>query len=726
MKETFITLIVLMLLNIVSYAQEKVEIRARGANYLHLLDIIKTDENRSQTIRKWFPVLENQNQEECVRLLLMTDASFDEKALLQIGGAINSRVENNISIILPVQQIPLLESLEGIRYIEADYFLEMHLDSAKISTRTDLVHQALCSPIAYKGQDVVIGIIDLGFDYSHPAFLSEDGSRFRIKRVWNQRITSGMPPDNFSYGVALSDSIAIITHQLDSVFSIPHGSMVAGCATGSGFGLSPHYGGIAPEADIVIVSVGGLAPPGSISIIDGIQYVFDYAQNVGKPAVINISLGSTTGAHDGTGYINQLLDDLAGSGQIIINSAGNSGDDPIHIKHTFNNDTISTLAIMPFDRTSQIDIWGETNHNFQVKLEILDLNTNIVADTGFIDCSDGYFTYTTSPYASATISKRTHDFFNQKPNFRIWLDSIQSDHYIKLSVTAGSGTVHIWNNNGLFDSQTPYSPPLDNIVIGDNEYTINDMATTHNVLSAGAYVTREYYNDLQGSTQTEGQLKQDIADFSSRGPTVDGRIKPDITAPGSIIITPSGQDFFFSHTGNNSPYATTKQSHLGKEYFYSAVQGTSFSAPITTGIIALMLQIDPGLTVNDIRNIWQNTAMSDSHTGSVPNNTWGRGKIDACSIIQQMLGVANVDETKPEKRFILYPNPAVELLFVQMLEVSEMHKLAIIDLNGSVISETLNPTSITEIDIGFLPKGVYVVRIIEKNGNILSSKFIKT
>ena len=144
----------------------------------------------------------------------------------------------------------------------------------------------------YFGKDVVVGIIDNGFEYGHPNFYNKDHTAYRVKRVWDQNVDTGTPPTGFSYGVEYinQDSILKVAYDLPDA---SHGTHVAGIAAGADRTNGNTYYGIAGDADIVLVSY----LSDDTDIANGIKYIYDYATSVGKPCVINLSLGSYMGPH---------------------------------------------------------------------------------------------------------------------------------------------------------------------------------------------------------------------------------------------------------------------------------------------------------------------------------------------------------------------------------------------------------------------------------------------
>ncbi|MBO4741196.1 MAG: S8 family serine peptidase, partial [Bacteroidales bacterium] len=174
------------------------------------------------------------------------------------------------------------------------------MDSSRYYTNADAVQHGggsgVTLPRGYCGKNVVVGIVDIGFDFTHRNFYDSTETTFRIKRLWDQNDSTGTMPQGYSYGSEYTTPQAIqarlYSHNYHS-----HGSHVAGIAGGGGTTDTSvsKFKGMAPESDLVFVATSG----SSSMLYEGVEYIADYAQSVGKPCVINLSWGSQTGSHDG-------------------------------------------------------------------------------------------------------------------------------------------------------------------------------------------------------------------------------------------------------------------------------------------------------------------------------------------------------------------------------------------------------------------------------------------
>ncbi|MEE0363066.1 MAG: S8 family serine peptidase, partial [Prevotella sp.] len=233
--------------------------------------------------------------------------------------------------------------------------------------------------------------------------------------------------------------------------------------------------------------------------------------------------------------------------------------------------------------------------------------------------------------------------------------------------------------------------------------------TGRGVISVGAYVTRNEFDTENVGHVGTGETMGGIASFSSHGPTADGRVKPDVAAPGSAVVSSAS-----SHdaTLSSQPVALYQQ-YGGLDYAYAYMQGTSMAAPVVTGTVAQWLEACPGLSPADVRRIIASTSVSDSYTGDVgPGGdcTWGFGKLDAMAGMQAVLdfasglpGVAAVPSTVAvcplgggRVRIVAPAGSAVSVA------VSRADGVSVMSADG------VSPGHVA--DLSALPSGVYVVR----------------
>ena len=585
----------------------------------------------------------------CVGVFLLVTDDYDPKVLESLGFIQGLQLKNHVTGYIPIDIIDTISKLPTVRYIQKAEKVFPMMDKAKIATKVNSVQSGLQLPQPYTGKGVIVGIIDKGFDYTHPNFYDKTGTNYRINRVWEQNASSGTLPSGFSYGRELKTQAEILSAKTDNSTQ-SHGTHTTGIAAGSG--STTNFGGAAPESDIVLVS----STFTDVGLSDAVMYIANYARGLGKSCVINLSISGHLGPHDGTSHFDQISDDIVKSGNIIlVGAAGNEGDRQIHISKLFTqNDTIlfSGLKNGGSNTSSNIDIWGHVGTNFMVAVNIFNANTN-----SWEDYSPYYYTkYSTSNSFDLT----DKDFFlpdhctgtilteinpiNNKPHARILINNTAQDdsyRYAVIEVLGKNTGIDIWSEDNTyysFFSNLGYNAPFIN---GSTSSTIGEIGGTgKSIISVGAYTTKNNWIDISGSTQNASFYTEidAIAPFSSIGPTADDRTKPDVVAPGNVIVS-SVNSF---DTGNYSTSGINTISSVSKNtnsWYYGAMQGTSMSSPLVAGIIATWLQANPNLTLSQIKQILQKTSIKDTYVGDV--NTWGYGKIDAWSGIKEAIAFAN-------------------------------------------------------------------------------------
>ena len=587
--------------------------------------------------------------------LIKINEKFNESDLLKYEVLIGTKVANIISVKVPIENLEHISSINGIDFIQIDEPVKPQLDQARIFTLANYAHQGYQLPKSYTGEDVIVGIIDQGFDFTHPAFWDTTLTRYRIKRVWLMEDNSGNPPYGYNYGTEVVGE-QNIRNLLYDFKDKSHGTHVAGIAAGGFSGSVTHiYKGIAPEAELITISTSG----GKDNFIDGINYIFNYARSVNKPAVVNLSWGSHIGPHDGTSLFDIAVDSLTGPGKIVVGSAGNEGDNPIHLTKDFTSTDTLVYTFVEFSGETPngkaiIDIWGDKNTTFSVFVGIYNTVKNSWEDYTPIIPSSFNGSYVDTLYDDdlffpdlcfVTITTVSMSPINNKPNILINFDNTDQDaldenDYFVIGIIGRNTKIHAWLTSiqpqyrGYFTNKG-YSYP---VKPGDTDYTVGEIGGTgKNIISVGAFTTKNTYTDFNGRTQVIPFYAPvgEIAPFSSKGPTADGRIKPDISAPGNVIV--SALSRFDSHYDLNSKEVVSGLTDGTNIWLFGALQGTSMSAPVVTGTIALMLEANPQLSPSQIKQIFQTTSITDNYTKTTPNNSWGWGKLNTYASLKKIL-----------------------------------------------------------------------------------------
>ena len=311
-------------------------------------------------------------------------------------------------------------------------------------------------------------------------------------------------------------------------------------------------------------------------------------------------------------------------------------------------------------------------------------------------------------------------FLNNKPHAQVYCESKNGQYVLGFTITstaATATTVHAWNST----KRSFKSFGVPGFVDGNNEYSINEIGgTAKRIIAVGAYCSkyRVYNPSGQIGWYAPDTMLYKFMSFSGQGPTIDGRIKPDIVAPGSQVVAAMSRVAGWSTKLVVWP-DTTNTLHR-----YGAFAGTSMSAPVAAGIVALMLEASPTLTPEQVRQILQETAITDQYTGTIatPNNQWGAGKINAYGAIGRILGVpvnatAFVQESKaPSVNFIQIQRG----ICVVQLEGKPNSTLKIFDLRGRQVARIALEGK-RRITVP-LAMGVYAVRVDGVDGRVVEQR----
>lgn len=451
-----------------------------------------------------------------------------------------------------------------------------------------------------------------------------------------------------------------------------------------------------------------------------------------------MSLGTHVGPHDGTSALDQVFDSLAGSGKILVGAAGNEGSDSIFIGKNYSGNDTLMVSYMNFPSSTLgtngvglIDIWGEPNDVFTVAINIYNTNTDQIEDfTPYISSnSAGSFNYTIqdgdifSDDCIVDIATEINPL-NNKPHITIEVDHTdQDDNYrwVLVEIIGHSTSTKMWATGSYFTSNGYVSP----FKRGSTNSTVGEIGGTgKSVISVGAYTTTNSYTNFNNSQETIpfNAALEEIAPFSSKGPTADNRTKPDITAPGNVIIAPVNSfDPNYSTTNPEVVYGVTNGT---KNWYYGAMQGTSMASPMVTGVLALWLEANPNLSPTNVMNIFKNHSRTDSYTGSIPasgNNTWGWGKIDALAGLVNIVGIG--ENSFNNSSLLVYPNPSKGTLFIDASDLEGV-SVRISNLMGQIVKEeTVLSQSLNKLNVENLQNGMYLL-LFNKDGQSYSHKIV--
>lgn len=282
-----------------------------------------------------------------VSVLAEKNVNYSKSKLEKLNIIVGSEIGNFLTMRIPLSLFKEKLELEGINYIEIANRIHRNLDRALKDAKVDSVHFAWLLQQPFTGKNVLIGVTDWGFDYTHPMFYDTSLTETRIVAAWDQFRNQGPAPLNFNYGTEFIGEQQLLNAQTDT-FNIyqysTHGTHVAGIAGGSGAGTQ--FRGVAFDAEFLFATF----LIDAAAVIDAFYWMKNYAQSVGKRLVINTSWGLYyMGNLDGTSILSQIIDQMSNEGVVFVSSAGNNGDVDFHIKRNFTSQTDTMMTIIGFD-----------------------------------------------------------------------------------------------------------------------------------------------------------------------------------------------------------------------------------------------------------------------------------------------------------------------------------------------------------------------------------------
>jgi minor extracellular serine protease Vpr len=578
-----------------------------------------------------------------VGVLVKGDFARLQQEISNFNGTITAVSGSIISAQIPAGKVLEFSQLPSVKQFECGVrFYPTNEESVRHS-RTDKVHTGQ-SPLSSTrtGKGVIVGIIDTGIDIFHPEFMKKNQpNQTRVLAIWDQNDTiADNRPSGFTYGAewnlqqiqATIDGDSIVRHR-DINYS-SHGTHVAGTAAG----LSGH----APDADIVVV---GLDWEGTTSLTDASLYMVQKSIEFGKPIVINASLGTHEVPHDGSDLSTQFIDSLVATFPQVayVVAAGNEGGSPIHWQVQCTDS-----AQMTYTQTGSMTSYFELHPNEDLRLQIrldsifsangditfhtLNVSEEFVYDQ-LLEDSLTEFVFTSPTNDTLVIFSMSATMLGTSKELIVSTRYRNPRHFIAFLVK-GKEKLHAWHlGNWLWFNGTEVG--IKNYVHTDNYYSLRAPGTGKNVLTVGAYVNRGEYVNIKGDTLGKGLTPGAIASFSSIGPTTDGRLKPEISAPGQNVM---------SAYPVNSPIRNANR--MVGDSITVVNSGTSMATPAVTGIVATYFEAFPTASFPSIIKRITTTAIQDSLTlvqGDLPNSVWGFGKIDAFEL--HSLNITSVQQT---------------------------------------------------------------------------------
>ena len=616
----------------------------------------------------------SQSDDRLLTAFVRIDGNAAE-VLRQYGCKELARVGDISIAAIPLSKLGALSCGRQVKRIETGRRCSIQMDTTRLVVNAEKVYTGEGLPQSYTGCGVVVGVQDIGFDLTHPNFYSADMSKYRIKALWDQlsrdTIGSTLYVGRDYVG---RDALLKLGHPIDGETQT-HGTHTAGIAAGSGAekkGVVSPYRGMACDADLVLVDNAA----DNASLIDpkdyykftyatdalGFKYIFDYAERMHQPCVINFSEGSSQDFHGYDQLYYELLAKLIGPGRIIVSSAGNDGARNSYIHKNIGKERAGAF-IMGNEKRFSCTAKSKQAFTFRVSVydnvsspQIVDISTVNVCNAQDSLLTDSLlvggkkYIWRVLAYPNSYDARETaYDFQISSPS------KLGDSPQVSLQVMGRDADIELYRMSGYM---FPHSldPVLD---AGDCRCTIFSPSSSPDVICVGSTSYRTQFVNYLGEKKVYDSGQKGIrSSFSAMGPTLDGRIKPDVMAPGQNIIS-SYSTFFINNPKNVNASVKSDVRHFeynGRTYAWNANAGTSMSAPVVTGAIALWLQADPTLTPADCLEIFAKTCSHYDTSLSYPNNLYGYGQIDVAAGLREVLrrkalGINTIGQKKVSEQY---------------------------------------------------------------------------
>lgn len=601
--------------------------------------------------------------------MLKEGAECPTAQLEQQGIEISYQLGNMVMMNIPPSKLQLLDGMEEFYSVQADEIKQVMNDLAREETQANKVTDAIKAveaglPKAYTGNGVVLGIIDRGIDFNHAAFYDANG-KTRVKRA------VVFKKDGEDVVEKVYETEAEIMAQTTDDVTMSHGTHTSATAGGSEVGNGMQ--GVAPEADLILCGLENYAS--SSNIVKCINFIFQYATSVGKPAVVSISMGSVLGLHDGSEVVARGISDLTENGtkpgRAVVISSSNSAANWQSII-TYPGSTCKTVLgatkIADASYKSMYCFYASDFKEFTLELNLVNVKTGEVMALGDhvknvedgTTCDLKIHTGTTQTYTGGTAY---YGFLDLSDG--VMLDN--NDYRLAIIATPGNENQMIkMTSDGDGNYEPCFDAPasLTGYTKGCGDFAFNTSICTDAAISVGAYITRSSWKTFEGKTYrynksaltgAEQQIGE-IADFSSYGVDDNGKARPTVIAPGMGLISATN-NWDQSHFVSGQPGVPKEEDVLlimnteknGRNNWYYLSQGTSMSCPHTAGIVTLWMQAKPTLTSKEIQEVMKQTCVNDVFTTDemlIPSHNKvqaGFGKVDCLAGLKQILGITGIE-----------------------------------------------------------------------------------
>ena len=673
-----------------------------------------------------------------VLALMSFDSAADVSATIADHGCRMVDSIGRIYIVeIPLTTVASLSRDERVARIEAEPMPSMQgMDVTPGQIDATPVYAGIDLPQAFTGRGVAAGVFDNGFDFTHPAFRDDEGrsrAQFYYDFCWQNN------DGTFGHAITSPEEILAYGHTHHAGATL-HGTHCMGVMAGRA--VDGKYQGMAPEADLYVAHFSSTSEdfendqePTSANCVLGFKYIFDEAAKAGKPCVVSFSNGESYTFDHSHQLEGEALQALTGPGRIIVTCAGNDGYHSSYLEKPADVYQAGTAIVGGVGGGMYIDMDIITPVDQFVRLDFLSIR---IVDTHIENTirfhTDSVLALNDTCRLSTTVSmgdihlkvyRSTHQ--DQRGNVLHLHGDMPNVAYLTLCgalfLLTGDGPAWVYSDIKYCPFSNISGVPA--YCYAGEGHSIWWPGTLPGLITVGATGYKSSFRNIAGELNDEiGDLAASspglIARFSSQGPTTDGFIKPDVTAPGvSINAAFNG---YVEMTERVRAELTDKVVYDGKTYYYTAQSGTSMATPVVAGTIALWLQAKPDLTIEEIMTVFEQTCTHPDSSMTYPNNVYGYGQIDAyrglLHVLQLPQAIPSISQQQPfNARF------GLEGRLLRVICDEDLHGacLTVFALNGSKVVETRG----LSIDLSALPTGVYAVQLTTNSPSTTGSTLIR-